>query len=285
MANRILVTGASGLLGSSLTPFLEEKGFEVVTHSKSSATDYVGDLSDTDFTANMLKGSNPDLIINLVALTNVDYCEKFPQEAYLVNAKSVENLALHSSKETYLIHISTDQFYDTEGVNNESALSFCNTYSFTKYIGELYAAKKENCTVLRTNFFGPSKCKKHRSFSDWLISNFRAQNNINLFDDIFFSPLHINTLMAAIHAVIEKRISGVYNLGSYNGMTKKNFAIQIAKKLDLSLENTAFCNSTLGNLLAKRPLHMMMDSTKFEKTFDYKLPTLHDEIENHGLER
>ncbi|MBT7610945.1 MAG: SDR family oxidoreductase, partial [Bacteriovoracaceae bacterium] len=280
MTKRTLIVGASGLLGSSLTPYLQEKGYEVLTHSKSSSTDYVGDLSDSSFTSSMLNDSKPDFVINLVALTNVDYCEKYSQEAYLVNAKSVENLVQNLNEKSHLIQISTDQIYNTEGVNREESLSFCNSYSFTKYIGELYASQFSNTTILRTNFFGPSKCKKHRSFSDWLIANFRAENSINLFDDIYFSPLFLNTICKVIEMTMIKGIFGTFNVGSRDGMTKKAFAYEIAKKLNLSLENTEISNSTLGNLLAKRPLHMIMDSSKFEKTYDFKLPTLLEEILN-----
>ena len=36
---------------------------------------------------NLIKSHHPDIIINLVALTNVDLCEADPSLAYLVNTK------------------------------------------------------------------------------------------------------------------------------------------------------------------------------------------------------
>ena len=47
---KVLVLGASGLLGSSLTPYFINENFEVITHSSNSNTDFSVDLSNKDET-------------------------------------------------------------------------------------------------------------------------------------------------------------------------------------------------------------------------------------------
>jgi dTDP-4-dehydrorhamnose reductase len=91
--DKILITGAKGLLGSDLVPnLLKYKKFEIISHSRQVPCDFNFDLSDKSATKNFLNKIMPDVIINLSGLTNVDLCESSPNEAYINNTKTVENL-------------------------------------------------------------------------------------------------------------------------------------------------------------------------------------------------
>lgn len=90
---KILVAGALGLLGSSLAPYLQTCGHEVIRHSRRSDADVSADLTDWDIANEILSAVRPEVIVNLAALTNVDECEKNPQKAYLYNVRIVENIA------------------------------------------------------------------------------------------------------------------------------------------------------------------------------------------------
>ena len=87
------MTGAFGLLGCSLVPYLKALGHEVFRQSRSERGDVVVDLTDCNSVNTILDTIRPDVIINLAALTNVDECERKPQKAYLSNVRVVENLA------------------------------------------------------------------------------------------------------------------------------------------------------------------------------------------------
>src|SRR5262249_39668229 len=89
---RLLITGASGLLGSALVPGLRDRGHAVVPCARSSG-DIVADLSDRAAAAAAVERSRPDVVVNLAAKTNVDHCERDPQAAYLANVRVVEQLA------------------------------------------------------------------------------------------------------------------------------------------------------------------------------------------------
>ena len=89
---RVLIVGASGLLGSTLSPFLARAGYEIMKHGQSAANDVLCDLTDREATIAMLEATRPDVVINLVALSNVDKCEENPHLAYLLNVRTVENL-------------------------------------------------------------------------------------------------------------------------------------------------------------------------------------------------
>lgn len=278
---RILVSGASGLLGATLAPFLARLGHDVVRHGKSAGTDVSCDLTDRAATLALLDDMRPDIVVNLVAWTNVDNCEKDPHGAYLLNVRTVENLAagMRAHRGAFLIQLSTDQVYDSPGPSQEGEIRLTNTYALTKYAGELAAALVPGA-ILRTNFFGSSLLPSRRSLSDWILDNLRGGRPFTAFSDVVTNPLSMTTLSAMISRVIERRIEGVFNLGSRGGMSKADFAFEIARVYGLSTHNVMRGVSGELDLLAYRPKDMSMDCKRFEAAFDVSLPNLGDEIRN-----
>jgi len=277
----ILITGATGLLGSSLVPYLKNKGRPVVTHAHNKSADYLANLADENQAFDLLNKTHPKVVINLVGLTSVERCQDFPNEAYLLNTKTVENISkwiLKSSADCHLIQISTDQVYDGPGLHAENQVTITNNYAFSKYAGELAAARILS-TILRTNFVGRSKVGHRESLTDWVFNSLKAQKQINVLQDVYFSPLSIATLVEAIDMVIDKKPIGIYNLGSRNGMSKADFDFAFAEKLNLPTATMSRITSDEATFLkAYRPKNMCMDCSKFEATMDVKLPDLSELI-------
>lgn len=279
-SSRVLVLGAFGLLGSSLVHHLRSSGHEVLCHSRSGHADVVAELTDEGQVAAALSAVQPDVIVNLAALTNVDECERNPPAAYRGNVRVVENVAQWIEGQRaacHLVHISTDQVYDGPGPHREDDSAPSNYYGFSKYAGELAAARVAS-TVLRTNFFGPSECPGRTSLSDWVTGSLRQGKTITVFDDVWFSPLTLHRLSAMLIRVVEGRPRGVFNLGSRDGMSKADFAFAIAGTLGLPSVLLQRGTSTSLRLAAYRPKDMRMDSSRFEQALDLELPTLTEEI-------
>jgi dTDP-4-dehydrorhamnose reductase len=278
--SRVLVTGSEGLLGRHLVPYLHSRGHEVVCHSRSGATEFCANLADESEAKRLLDEVKAEVVVNLAALTDVDLCEREPQQAYLSNVRVVENLANWirlSGQQAYLIQVSTDQVYDGIGSHKETDICLSNTYGFSKYAGEL-AALSVPSTVLRTNFFGPSRCKKRMSISDWLVNAMMQKQAVTVFDDVRFSPLSLASLEMLISIVIEQRQCGVYNLGSSGCMSKAEFAFLLGKTLKLPTDMLFAGKQADVKLEAFRPKNMSMNSRAFEAKFGVKLPTLRDEV-------
>ncbi len=276
---KILVTGASGLLGSKLIPALRTSGYEVFGHSNSKSGWIHADLTIKDNATALVNWIKPNLIINLVALTNVDACEKEPKRAHQLNSEVVENIveAMGDSAHNFLIHISTDQVYDSPGYSMEDDIQLKNTYALSKYAGEL-AASKVPSTIFRTNFFGKSSIASRLSISDWILDSLRKNIPITVFDDVIFNPLALDTLTAMLILAIERRIDGVFNLGSRGAISKADFAFTLAKVYGLSSASLSCGSIQNADLFAFRPRDMSMDCTRFELAFDVKLPTILEEI-------
>jgi dTDP-4-dehydrorhamnose reductase len=285
--NRILITGATGLLGTTLAPYLIKCGYHVVTHARAGGADFLVDLDDKDKSFKMLAQIQPDVIINLVSLTSVELCQEQPNLAYLANTRSVENLAnwmLQTGVACHLIQISTDHVYDGIGPHAEDKVTLTNNYAFSKYAGEL-AASRVSCTILRTNFVGQSKVSKRESLTDWVYTSLTSGKHVQVLHDVYFSPLSIATLVEMIQLVVEKKPAGIFNLGSHNGMSKADFDFAFSDCLKLPTTTMTRINSSQATFLkAYRPKDMRMDCTKFERVLGVKLPGLLDQIKSVAKE-
>ena len=277
----ILVTGATGLLGTNLVLHLKKYDYRVITHSLSRHADILFDLSDRIKSYEILEEINPSVIINLVSLTSVELCEEKINLAYLANTLSVENLVnwiSRSGKDCHLVQISTDHIYDGPGLHTEEQITITNNYGFSKYAGEL-AAIQVPSTILRTNFVGRSKVSHRESLTDWVYYSLKEKKHLQAFDDVYFSPISMKILSEMIALVVQKKPIGIYNLGSNNGMSKADFDFAFAEYLKLPTNTMKRINlDQHKGLKANRPKNMLMDSSKFENELGLKLPNLLDLI-------
>jgi len=279
---KIVVLGASGLLGSVLVPKLILSGNEVTTIGRSSTSQYQCNVGNIGAISGILDAVMPDVIINLIALTDVDYCEQNPNQAFVVNVKTLENVVTWIKKSIYQCHLvqfSTDQVYDSVGPHFEDNVVLSNYYAFSKYAAELVALRVQS-TILRTNFFGKSNCNKKTSFTDWLYTNISNKEELFLFSDVFFSPLSMTTLSEVVLKILEVKPKGIFNLGSRDGLSKSDFASLFAQKLNLEVHNaivTSIDDATF--IKSYRPKDMRMSVSKIENYLDIIVPTLEEEID------
>lgn len=280
---RILILGAYGLLGRSLNRRLVDNGHVVLRQGRSASAEVCFDPTDGDAVTALLAQQRVDVVVNLVAATNVDQCEADPQLAYRANVQVVEALvhALDSGTDNmapHLVQISTDQVYDGQGPHEEMVVDPCNVYALSKLAGE-FVSSRIGATVIRTNFFGRSHCVGRASLSDWIVNSLRAGQNITVFDDVLFSALHIDTLCAAIELAICKRHLGTFNVGCKDGSSKAHLALGLAECLGLDRRLMTVGRAQDVKLRARRPLDMRMDTTRFERAFGFTAPTFESQID------
>ena len=148
---KILQIGTKGQLGWELLRTCAPLG-EVI------ALDYpTVDLSDSAGLRELVRSTNPDIIINAAAYTNVDKAESEPELARAINATGPGILAEEAKKiNAVLLHYSTDYVFDgTKGspyVETDQPNPL-NGYGLTKLEGE-QAIAASGCVnlVLRTSW-------------------------------------------------------------------------------------------------------------------------------------
>jgi dTDP-4-dehydrorhamnose reductase len=281
---KILVLGAYGFLGINLTRYLESQGHVVLRHGRNIDAQFSFDATNEKSLGVILNLHQPNFVINLVAMTDVEGCEKNPEQAYRENIAPVEGLFKYADRINFhLIHISTDQVYSGTGFHSEDTVSPCNVYGVTKLQAEL-VAREIDATVLRINYVGRSEIKNRQTFTDWIVNALKNHEKVTFYQNIFFNPLHISSLSNFIGRVLDCPFPGIYNLGARSSISKAKFAITLAELLGLDTRNTIvgdYCHSAFQ---VKRPLDMSMNVASFEKKFGILLPEISDTINRTALD-
>ena len=227
----------------------------------------------------------PEVIINTIAETSIDKCEKYPNRSYYPNVIVAKNIrdAKYVGKETpQLIQISTDQVYSGEGPHNENEMIRpINKYGEQKYEAEQLLYKR-NEVIIRTNIVGKSYSEGRNSLTDWIIKSGKEKKKIYAFEDIFFSPLTINRVSKYINAIIGKKTNGIYNLAARDKISKADFIKTLYKKMGYCEQDIETLNSE-RKLSVSRPKDMSMATAKVEALLNDRMPsvtTILEEITN-----
>ncbi len=284
---RILLTGATGTLGSRLTPALGRIG-DCLPLGFTSAPErgLRLDLTDPRATRELLAREEPDLIVHAAALTDVDACERDPDQAYRLNVLATKHLtdwAREAKPQMRFVYVSTDQVYDAPGDSGEDNARPVNVYALTKLWAEDLAGGLENGLILRTNFFGPGAGAKP-TFLDWIVESCLAKREMTLFRDVLFNPLHVDHLVDLIVELIGRGARGVCNLGAAGGgLSKADFIRRVARHL--ALPTDGFREGSLDDvsLVARRPRDMRMSVTRVEGLLGRSPPSVAEGIARLSL--
>ena len=206
----ILIFGASGLLGSNYINFSKYKKFIVHKNKNKINKNLVKKIEVHQFKiskkniSKILSQKKIDIIINCLGLTNVEKCEKFIDKSYYLNVEIPNIFAnLAFKKGIKFVHISTDHFLSKQYPIKETdkKLKCLNVYSKHKLLSEKKILKTNNNTlIIRTNFFGKGTYKK--SFSETILNNLKKKTKIELFKNVFFTPIYLPILIKCIYQLI-----------------------------------------------------------------------------------
>ena len=235
---RILITGASGLLGLNLA--LEAaKRYTVIgqTHRRQLQTDAFrvlqADLTQADAAERLLDQAEPDWVINCAALANVDECEASPHRASQLNSELPGKLAAYVARGgARLLHVSTDAVFDGRRGNYSEAdePNPLSVYGRSKLDGEVAVAQANpDALIARVNMYGWSLSGK-RSLAEFFFYNLQSGNPVRGFTDVHFCPLLVNDLAGIFFKVFEARLRGLYHVVSPDCVNKFDFGVAIARR-------------------------------------------------------
>ena len=271
--NKILFFGASGKLGSVWIKDLNKhnKKFNVFANEYRTKLPHYNFVKNIKLNINEFKKienfcnlNSVNLIINCIAKTNVDACEKNPKEANQLNYLIAKRLCLISKNlNIRYVHISTDMLFDGKSKSKYSEKFLTrplNSYSKTKLKAENFVKKYKKSLIIRTNFFGKS-LSNNITFSDKILKN--RKKNIFLWEDIFFNPVHIKTLIFIINQLILKKAYGIYNISSNQCVSKYSLGQMIEK---IYFKKTILKKNTFSNIHhTNRPKNMCLSNKKLLK--------------------
>ena len=237
---RILITGASGLLGLNLSLLKFENHIILgVDRGKLHGTPFElvpADLTQPGAVSRLIKAARPDAIIHTAANANVDACESDPVGARYLNAEVPGLLAEACAKDSIrFIHISTDAVFDgmkeNAGVYTEDDMpNPLSIYAQTKLDGEkAVLSANADAAVTRVNFFGWS-LSGTRSLSEFFYNKLSAGQQCNGFTDVYFCPMFVGDLAGTLVRMLDKNLSGLYHVVGSEALNKYDFGQRIARQ-------------------------------------------------------
>ena len=266
--SRILITGAFGQLGTSLRNILSDQsilaaGRMIPMKEKNGCT--LMDITELNQVRETITLFQPDVIVHLAAMTDVDGCERDPEMAFDVNVRGTENLLDNFNGR--FIYISTDYVFDgSDGPYTEKdEVNPISVYGRTKFYGEdLVQQSDANWVILRSNVVFSFNERTKASFMDWVVDSLKNRQSITVVDDQWNNPTWTVDLARIISRIIDHKIQGLYHYGGRDLLNRFAFAEMIAETFKLDRTLLEPIDTASLNQLAKRPLKSGLCTEKIE---------------------
>jgi len=285
---RLLVTGATGLLGINLSLLATELGHHVtgLAHSRRLQTTTFDlrqvDLVDRDSAMRVIEKAKPEAIIHCAAIADINLAEKNPELTRKLNVEVPGFLAkVTSNWDIPLIHISSDAVFDGEkgGYIESDPPNPLSLYAKSKLDAEsIVQEKNPEALVARVVFFGWSLSGK-RSLSEFFFNHLQSGQIVQGYSDTFFSPLYVEDLAEILFEMLRLGLSGIYHVTSSQSMSKFEFGVQIAQRFGFNPSLVKPVQASGLDRGAKRSLNLSLRSDKVQEALGHPLPSVDDGID------
>ena len=277
---RVLITGASGLLGLNLALDVS-RTHEVlgVDRSKLASPPFrviQADLLDQDALAGLIDKTRPQAIIHCAAMADVDLCESNPDLAHRTNSELPGLIAgLCARHKIRLIHISTDAVFGgkKDGAYVETDMPDPQgIYAITKLEGERRVLQAyPAASIVRVNFYGWSLSGR-RSLAEFFVDRLGRGSMVNGFTDVTFCPLFVSHLGGVLIKMLPRDLPGVYHAVGPQAMTKYQFGIEIARKFGFPEGLISPQSVNKSGLTARRSHNLWLSIDKLSTALQLELP-------------
>jgi dTDP-4-dehydrorhamnose reductase len=276
---KLLVTGASGLLGTKLCELALQSKHEVYSvygeHKPIYGKAFRLDVSSKVDVESAFEKIRPEAVVHAAALTDVDKCELEREKAWRINVLGTENVAESCRRcRAFLVYISTDYVFDGEkGIYQESDATVpINYYGFTKLRAEESAKNLVNaCCVARASvIFGSNPATGKMNFALWLIGKLRKREKVEVVTDQWNSPTLNTSLARMILEAVEREMTGTYHLSGATRVDRYSFSKLVAETFDLDAGLITPILSGQFSWVARRPRDSSLNTDKAEKAFRSK---------------
>ncbi len=286
---RLLITGASGLLGVNLSLVAARQGHAVTGLAHSRMLHGVPfevqavDLLDPEQSKVVIEKAQPDALIHCAAVADVNTAEMKPDLAQKLNAEVPGLLAAEAARQNIpFMHISTDAVFNGRrgDYKEDDPPDPLSVYARTKLAGEkAVQAVNSAALVIRTVFYGWSLSGR-RSLAEFFVNRLKAGEHLQGFADTYFCPLYVEDLAELLLGMFSKRLSGTFHLVSSEGISKYDFGVRIACRFGYDPALITPVNARELDRGARRSLNLTLNSDKAANALGHPLPTIDD-----GLER
>jgi dTDP-4-dehydrorhamnose reductase len=267
---KVLVIGATGMLGQDLVKVFLAAGHDVVSAHRPRL-----DIAQADSVEKVFNEETPDLVVNAAAYNFVDLVEDptvYPL-AYAINVTGPKNLAEAAAKRNIpFVHYSTDYVFSGEkvaGYTEDDQPQPISKYGETKYLGEqaVQAAGGKWFVIRVTKLFGTpgTSADSKQSFVSLMLRLAAEKPELKIVNEQVGLPTYTPDVARATLALVTGTwASGIYHFVNEGvGVTPYGFAEEIFALKGVRTPRTAVTASAFGAQAAARPNFAVLMNTKF----------------------
>ncbi|NPA43230.1 MAG: dTDP-4-dehydrorhamnose reductase [Chlorobi bacterium] len=266
---KILITGATGLVGRHLTEHLRLRHPDAELYPMNRQE---LDITDRQRVEEVFKTLRPDFAVNCAAYTKVDQAEIERDKCYAVNVEGTRHLASAAARTgSTLVHLSTDYIFDGKKrspyVETDPANPL-NYYGLTKWESEQVTRELlDRRIIIRPAWiYG----KYRDNFVTRVLQWARGKDVIYASNDQTGSPTRADELAEFIAFMIFKhpQAYGTYHFSGEGEATRYDMAVEIIRTAGLNVRVEAV-PSSFFKPLAKRPPYSVLSKEKIKRLWQY----------------
>jgi dTDP-4-dehydrorhamnose reductase len=231
--SRILVTGASGALGSYVPDVFGDEELTLTGRQEL-------DVRDAAAVAAAVRETRPDVILHLAAATDVDACEQRPGDAFAVNASGTQNVARAAGEAGALVvYTSTAAVFDgakPEPYVEADEPSPANVYGESKLAGERSVRALERHYVVRAGWLVGGGARDRKFVGKIVELILGGERRLRAVDDKIGSPTYAPDLLHGVRRLLETGAYGVYHMVNPEPASRYEIARAIAELLGADVE-------------------------------------------------
>jgi dTDP-4-dehydrorhamnose reductase len=285
---QILVTGASGMLGSHLLERLAGEGAMVTAWSGTSAENRSGirlkkvDLADPLFVRAAIEEANPDVIIHAGAVSSAAAVLREIDHAWNVNVRGTEVLALWAQQNRRrILFTSTDLVFDgaRSWYKEDDPTAPTLEYGRTKEAAERAVLASPSGLVVRLSLLYGSSVTAHLAYFDQAIADLRAGTPRTFFEDEYRTPLHYVTAASILVGLAQSDATGVIHAGGPERASRFELMQRAARALGLSASLVRPDRRALAPSPEPRPADVSLDTSRLRKLFpNFPIPSIEEAL-------
>lgn len=276
---KLLITGASGLLGSKLSELAIRKDCEVYSaysqHKPLHGTPTQFNISDRKGVEKVFEKVKPEAVVHSASLTDVDRCESEKELAWKVNVEGTRNIAESCKRhQALLVYISTDYIFNGEkGMYKEdNEPDPINYYGLTKLKGEEYVKSllEDYCIARTSVLYGSVPATGKTNFALWLLEKLRNGEKVRIITYQWNSPTLNTNLANMVLEIVERKIKGIYHLAGATRINRYDLSHLIAQTFCLNTNLIIPSLSKEFSWIARRPRDSSLNIEKAQQTLESK---------------
>jgi S-adenosylmethionine synthetase len=237
----VLITGASGFLGRSLTVELGRLGEVAGTGFAQASRPLIPvDLRDGDSLKSLLEEVKPDLVVHSAAYRDPDFCEEDPEEARRLNVAPVAELCELLPASVPLLFISSDYVFDglAAPYREDDDRHPVNEYGRLKVEAEDLVLQRDAGIVVRIPLLiGAGPTWESSGFFFKILAQIQDPTPSSLDHAGIRFPTWTDDVARAVAHILEIEGKGVYHYSSLEGGTKYEWALELAGLAGVSMEH------------------------------------------------